>query len=208
MLMNFHAYVPSILYILIYFVLLVLFWLSPSLPLSLFLALIALWHPNANLLHPRTLCIRRHPFPLILHLLLFSSMIREPVRTSWRISLDEAFIRNAKSFCLISLTLHFPLLSTIRVGSHFVVPWSLVPPWWFRSSIPTCTNLFFSTSVFYSRSRYAHCGHYGYCIQGAPSLESSASWLPQLWSFEDRVFVLWDSFYLGWSSEHLLLNLC
>ena len=66
--------------------------------------------------------------PLILHLLLFSSMIREPTRTSWRISLDEAFIQNAKSFCLISLTLHFPLSSTVGVGSRFMAPLSLVHP--------------------------------------------------------------------------------
>ena len=73
---------------------------------------------------------------------------------------------------------------------------------------------FFSTSVFYLHSRYAHYGHSEYCIWGAPCPEGSTSWLPQLWLSKEHVqrrayvFVLWDSFCLGWSSEHPLLNLC
>ena len=141
MFMHFHAHVPSILYILIYIVLLVLFWLSLFLPLSFFLTLVALWHPNTNLLHPRTLCVLEHLLPLILHLLLFGSVMREPIRTSRRTFLDMAFIWNAKSFCLISLALLFPLSSIVGVGNHFVAPWLLVLPWSFRSSTPTCTDL-------------------------------------------------------------------
>ena len=98
--------------------------LSPSISLS---CVSCSWHPNANLLHPRTLFLG-HLLPLILHLLLFNSVMRKLIRTSRRTSLDEAFIRNDKSFCLISLTLHFPQSSTVGVVSHFVVPWSLVLP--------------------------------------------------------------------------------
>ena len=127
-LMHFHAYVHSILYILIYCLVGAFLIVSFSLPLSLFLALVASWHLNANLLHPRTLCIMGHLLPLILHLLMFGSVMRKLIRTSRRTSLDEAFIQNAKSFCLISLTLHFPRSSIVGVGSHFVAPRSLVPP--------------------------------------------------------------------------------
>ena len=98
---------------------------SPSISLSYVSCFMA---PNANLLRPRTLCILGHPLPLILQLLLFGSVMREPIRTSQRTFLDKAFIQNAESFCLISLTLLFPLSFTIGVGSHFVAPRSLVPP--------------------------------------------------------------------------------
>ena len=75
---------------------------SLSLSLSLFLSLVALWHLNANLLHPGTLFVLGHLFLLLppltsLHLM-SSSMMIKPVRTFWRTSNDEAFIRNAKSF--------------------------------------------------------------------------------------------------------------
>ena len=50
MLMHFHAYIPYILYILIYWLYLVLFCVFLSLPLSLLFTLVALWHLNVNLL--------------------------------------------------------------------------------------------------------------------------------------------------------------
>ena len=112
--------------------------LSPSISLSCVSCFMAPKHkstPSQNSLRSGA------SSPLILHRLLFSSMMREPVRTSRRTSLNEAFIQNAKSFCLISLILHFPLSSTVGVESHFMAPQSLVHPWSFRSSTLTCMGL-------------------------------------------------------------------
>ena len=122
----FHAYVLffSILLILIY---VGTFLFVPfSLSLSLF-QLIALWHLNVSLLRPRTLFVPGHLL-LILHPLTFSSVMKRPIRTSWRTFHDAAFIQNAKSSYQTFPILTFPLSTTIRVGSHFVASRSLVPP--------------------------------------------------------------------------------
>ena len=94
----FHAYVPFFCFYHLILNCLVLFYVS----LSLFLSLVALWHLNANLLHPGTLFVLGHLLLLLppltsLHLT-SSSMMIKTVRTFWRTSNDEAFIRNAKSF--------------------------------------------------------------------------------------------------------------
>ena len=111
--------------------------LSPSLHSCVSLLL---WHLNTNLLRPRTLYVLGHLLPLTLHLLLFGSMIRMLERTFRRTFVLKAFIRNATSFCLNFLTLTYPLLFTVRVGSHFVTSRSLVPPWSYRSFTPICTE--------------------------------------------------------------------
>ena len=102
-----------------------------SLPLSLFLTLVALWHLNVNPFHPRTLFVLGH-LPLLLLLtplhLTYDSVMRRPNRTSWRTFHDTAFIRNAKSFCQTFLTLTYPLSSTIGVKSHFVTSQSHALP--------------------------------------------------------------------------------
>ena len=138
MFMHFHAYIPSILYILIYFC----WYFSDCLSFSLSLSCISLllWHLNANLLHPRTLCILGHPLPLTLHLLLFGSMMMEPERTSWRTFVDKAFIRNATSFCSTFPILTYPLSFTVGVRSHFVTSRSPVPLWSYMSFTPICTE--------------------------------------------------------------------
>ena len=99
--------------------------LSLSLPLSLFLASVASWHPNANPFHPRTLFILGHLLPLTPLHLTFGSMMRRLIRTSRRTFLDEAFIRNAKSSYQNFPILTYPLSSTVGVGSHYVAPRSL-----------------------------------------------------------------------------------
>ena len=99
-----------------------------SLPLSLFLALVALWHPNANPLCLKTLFVLGHLLPLTPLHLTFSSVMRRLVRTSWRTFLDEAFIPNAKSSYRIFPILTYPLSSTVRVGSHYVAPRSPALP--------------------------------------------------------------------------------
>ena len=101
---------------------------SFSLSLSSVYVSVLLWHPNANLLRPGTLFVLGHPLLLILHLFLFSSIMRRPKQTSLRTSLDEAFIRNAKSFCQTSPTLSFPLSFTVGDGSQCVTSRSLVHP--------------------------------------------------------------------------------
>ena len=56
-----------------------------------------------------------------------SGVMRRPSRTSQRTSVDEAFIRNAKSFYQTFPILTFPLSSIVGVGSHCVASRSLVP---------------------------------------------------------------------------------
>ena len=127
MFMYSHAYVPSILYILIYQLLGTFLIVSFSFYLSLPLMLVVSWHLNINLFRPGTLFVPGHLL-LLLHLtslpLMSGSMMRGPNRTSWRTFHDAAFIRKAKSFCQTSLTLTYPLSSTIGVRSHFVAPQS------------------------------------------------------------------------------------
>ena len=137
MFMHFHAYIPSCFYHLI--LQLLGTFLIVSLSFSISLSCVSCF-----MAPKRKSTLSKNPLhsgassPLILHLLLFSSMIREPVRTSWRISLDEAFIRNAKSFYRFSLILTFLLSSTDEVRGHCVTSRSLVPPWSYKSFTPIC----------------------------------------------------------------------
>ena len=123
MFMHSYAYEPSILYIFLYLLFGTFLIVSLSFSLSLPLTLVVSWHLNVNPLRPRTLFVLGHLL-LLLHLtslpLMSSSMMRRPNRTSWRTFHDTTFIRNAKSFCQISLTLTYPLSSKVGVGSHFV----------------------------------------------------------------------------------------
>ena len=57
-----------------------------------------------------------------------------------RISLDEAFIRNAKSFCRTLPTLAFPLSFTVGNRSHCVTSRSHVLLFLSKSFTPTCTG--------------------------------------------------------------------
>ena len=81
----------------------------------------ASWHQNISLFLLRTLFVPGHP-PLLLILLPHTSGfgMRRPKQTSLITSLDETFIRNAKSFCQTSMTLTFPLSSIVGNGSHYV----------------------------------------------------------------------------------------
>ena len=90
---------------------------------------------------PKTLLVLVLLHLLIFLLLLSSSVMMKPLRHSWRTSLDEAFIRNAKSFCRILPTLTFPLSFIVGDGSHCVTSWSHVLSCLSRSSTPTYTWL-------------------------------------------------------------------
>ena len=144
MFMHSQAYVPSILYILLYQMLGTFLIVSLSFFLSFPLTLVASWHLSVSLLRPGTLFVPRHLL-LLLHLTplppTFGSVMRRPNRTSLRTFHDEAFIQNAKSFYQTSLTLTCPLSSTVRVESHYVAPRSRALPWSYRSSTPTCIDL-------------------------------------------------------------------
>ena len=127
--MHLHAYVTYCFYLLI----LKMFgaFLIISLSLSLFLTLIASWHLNVNPLCPWTLFISRQLLLLVLLIplhLMYGSVIRRPSQTSQRTFHNEAFIRNAKSFCQIFLTLTYPLSSRVGVGSHYVASRSRALP--------------------------------------------------------------------------------
>ena len=65
----------------------------------------------------------------------FGFVMMMPLRHFRRTSLDEAFIRNAKSFCWTLPTLTFPLSFTVGDGSHCVLLCLS------RSFTPTCTRL-------------------------------------------------------------------
>ena len=123
-----HAYVPSILYILIYLLFGTFLIVSLSFSLSLPLTLAASWHLSVSLLRPETLFVLGLLL-LLLHLtplpLMSGSMMR---RTSLRNFHDAAFISNAKSFCQTSLTLTCPLSSTVGVRSHYVAHQSCALP--------------------------------------------------------------------------------
>ena len=99
-----------------------------------------LWHQNVNPFHPRILFVQGHRLPLILLLLISSSMMRMPERTSRRTFLDEVFIRNAESFWRTLPTLTYPMSFTVGVRSHCVTSQSLVLPCWSKSFTPTCMD--------------------------------------------------------------------
>ena len=139
----FHAYVSSFIFILI-LILLVLFWLFFSLPLSLFLMLVASWHINKNSFRLGTLFTSGHLLLLLLLtplLLTYGSVMRRTNQNSRKTFHDVAFIRNVKSFYQTFLILTYPLSSTVGVGSHFMASQSRALPWSYRSSTTICMDL-------------------------------------------------------------------
>ena len=143
----------------IYSVVMVLFCLSPSPFLSLSRIVFA-WHPNANPFCLGTFFILGH-LPLILLLFTFSSMIRKPVRTSWRTSPNVVFIRNAAWFYRTFLILLYPLSFIVGDGNLYVrYPW-VVPPWSYESSTPICMVSIPLYLVRYTDSRYTYRSHSG-----------------------------------------------
>ena len=65
--------------------------------------------------------------------------MRRPEMTSMGTSLTRQFIRNPKSFCLISQTLFYPVRLVLEVGLLYVRYPRGVSVCSFRSSTPTCT---------------------------------------------------------------------
>ena len=130
------------------------------LPLFLFMLVVSMTPkhkstPTRNPLHSGLLHL------LILHLLIFGSMMMMPLRHFWRTSLDEAFIWNTKSYCRTLATLTFPLSFTVGDGSHCVTSRSHVLSCLSRIFTPTCTGLiiqYLSFSLtFEVRAFLSHC---------------------------------------------------
>ena len=185
-----HSYVPSILYILIHFLFGTFLIVSLSFSLSFPLILVASWHLNINLFRSRTLFVPR--LLLLLHLILlpltFGSVMKRPNRTSWRTFHDVAFIRIAKSFCQISLTLTHPLSSIVGVGSHFVVSWSRALQFstcvWGICIVVTPEIVFEVLHV----PRVAHLPDYHGCLRlgQCPKTNSCLYFVRHLFSWGDR----------------------
>ena len=93
---------------------------------------------------------------LILRLLTFGSVVMMPLRHFQRTSINEAFIRNAKSFCRTLPTPTFPLSFTVGDGSHYVTSQSHVLSCLSRSFTPTCTGIDRSVTLFFTRVRGMH----------------------------------------------------
>ena len=100
-----------------------------------------LWHLNVNPIQPETLFVPMLLHLLILHLITFSSVMMMLLKHFRRTSLDEAFIRNAKSFCRTLPTPTFLLSFTVGDGHHCVMSLSHVLSCLSKSSTPTCTRL-------------------------------------------------------------------
>ena len=119
-----------------------------------------LWHLNINPLQPGTLFIPELLYHLILHYLIFGSVMMMPSRHFRRTFLDEAFIRKAKSFCQTLPTPTFPLSFTIGDGSHCVTSQSPVLSCLSKSFTPTCMGLIvqylFSSLAFEVRAFLSH----------------------------------------------------
>ena len=115
---------------------------------------------SVNPLQLETLFVLELLYPLILLCLIFGSVMMMPSRHSRRNFLDEAFIRNAKSFCQTLLTLTFPLSFTVGDGSHCVTSRSPVLSCLSKSFTPTCTGLIiqylFSSLAFEVRAFLSH----------------------------------------------------
>ena len=141
--MYYHALHVIFFFFLVPYVSIVTLSLSSSLSLSLSLSLSRLvslsWHlKNLFLLKTRfVVVLLLFLFPLIL----FSFMMKRHVVTSLRTSLTRRFIRNARSFCLISRTLLYPVLLALGDELLFVRNPRGVPACSFRSFTPTCTPL-------------------------------------------------------------------
>ena len=108
-----HTYLHFLIFL--YTTALVLFWFSLSHSLHSCVSLL-LWHLNANLLRPITLCILGHLLPLTPHLLLFDSVMRTFERTSQRTFVNETFIWNVTSLCQTFLTLTYHYHSQQGLG--------------------------------------------------------------------------------------------
>ena len=130
MFMHSHAYVPSILYLVIStawdFSNCLPFFLSfPPSYVSCVMAPKHKFTPSRNPFHFGRSSSSSPSNP---HPLMSGSVMRRLNWTSLRTFLDATFIQNAKSFCLTFLTLTYPLSSTVGVGSHYVVPQSRALP--------------------------------------------------------------------------------
>ena len=162
MLMHFHAYIPSFIFNLI-FILLVLFCVFLSLPPSFVSCSMASKRKSTpSQYHLRSWA----SFLLTLLLLAYGSMMIKPDRNFRRTFLNEAFIRNAKSFYQTFPILTFLLSSMSGLRVTVWHPSHLSLRDHSRVLLQHARIWYFSISFFRSHSRYTHCSYSGYCIWG------------------------------------------
>ena len=92
------------------------------------------------------------PLHLLFPLILFGSMIRRHVMTALRTFMTGRFIRNARSFCLISQALLYPVLLALGDELLFVRNPRGVLACSYRSFTPICTP---SIPLYLSLLRYS-----------------------------------------------------
>ena len=137
-----HTYLQVSIFVILYLVgAFLIVFLSPSLFVSYISCVMACKRksiPSRNPFVPGhfLLLLILTPFHLM-----SGSLMKRPIRTSWRTFHDKTFIRNVKSFYQTFLTLTYPLSSIVEVGSHHVAPRSHDLPWSYRSFTPICTDL-------------------------------------------------------------------
>ena len=135
-----HAYVQFFSFFLILFFISTFLLVFLSLSLSFFWIVCA-WHLSANVLHLGTLFVLGHLLLLILHPVMLGFVMIKLVKTFQRTFLNVAFIQNAKLSFRISPILIYPLSLTVRVRNPFMIYWSIVPLWSYKSFTPICTDL-------------------------------------------------------------------
>ena len=134
MLMHYHAlhiFFPSFLCLKVSFMTLFLSFLSLSLSFSLLVMALKKFVPSKSPIHRGS---SSSSFPLIL----FGFVMKRHIMTSLRNFLIERFIRNARSFCLISQTLLYPVLLALKDGLLFVRNPQGVPMCSYKSFTPIC----------------------------------------------------------------------
>ena len=179
-----------------YFVVIVFFYFSLFLSLS---RIDYTWYPSANPLCLGTLFVLGHLL-LILPPLMFGSMMRKPIRTFQRTSLNVVFIRSATWFYQTFLILFYPLsftigdenLSDTRELSHRDHVGVLLQYAQFR---------YLYTSVCYAYWRYTFCSHSGACFRDTTCSAGIASWLPPLSTFEDELLSLFCETPSSWGER-------
>ena len=162
MLMHFHSYIPSFIFILI-LILLVLFCVFLFLPPSFVSCFLAPKQKSTPSQNPFLSGASSSSDTTPSHVQFCNDKARKDF---WRTFLNEAFIRNAKSFYQTFSILTFLLssMSGLRVTVWHPSHLSLRD----HSGVllQHARIWYFSISFFRSHSRYTHCSYSGYCIWG------------------------------------------
>ena len=171
------------------------------------------WHPSVKLLRPETLFVPRHFLPPLLHFM-SGSVIRRPVKTSRRTSPNVASIRNAmlsygllqycSTHCHSQSEMGISMWDTHELSLHDHI----------EVLLQHARIQLFYTLFHHFCSSYTYRSHTGACLWCTTRFKGGVSWLPQFSSSANYVqrwtlvFLLWDTFFMGWSWKHSMLELC